>query len=101
MADTLLSPAFLFRFSTNCRHVGKLWPQRSGELGQEYTMPSFGELEGRPRFADFRLAWNEAGLEVQLKVMGKSQEAWCRETRAEDSDGISIWIDTRDAHNIH
>lgn len=64
-------------------------------------MPSFGELEGRPRFADFRLAWNEAGLEVQLKVMGKSQEAWCRETRAEDSDGISIWIDTRDAHNIH
>jgi hypothetical protein len=102
MPESLLSPAFLFRFATSCRHAAKLWPQRAtGNLGTEYALPSFGELEGRRRFADLRMAWNESGLEFQLSVAGKSQEAWCRDTRVEDSDGLSVWLDTRDAHNIH
>lgn len=101
MPDTLLSPAFLFRFSTVCRHAAKLWPGRSGDLGNDYALPSFGELEGRRLFANLCMAWNEEGLELQLSVSGKLQPAWCRETRVEDSDGLSVWIDTRDSHNIH
>ena len=79
-----------------------MWPERRGaELGTEYSLPSFGELEGRHRFADLRMGWNESGLAFELSVSGKAQAAWCRDTRVEDSDGLSIWIDTRDAHNIH
>jgi hypothetical protein len=64
-------------------------------------MASFGELDGRPVFADLRMAWNEKGLALDLRVAGKKQPPWCRESRLEDSDGLQIWIDTRDAHNIH
>lgn len=102
MSEPLLSPAFLFRFATGCRYSAKLWVDRRGsELGAEYQLPSFGELEGRRRFADLRMAWNETGLAIELRVIGKAQAVWCRDTRVEDSDGVSVWIDTRDAHNIH
>jgi hypothetical protein len=102
MPESLLSPAFLFRFSTLCRYAPKMWPERRGaELGIEYALPSFGGLEGHRPFADLRLGWNESGLALTLRVSGKKQATWCRDTRVEDSDGVSIWIDTRDAHNIH
>ena len=64
-------------------------------------MPSFGELEGRPKFADLRCAWSKDGLLFQLRVSGKRQSVWCRASRIEDSDGLHVWIDTRDMHNIH
>jgi hypothetical protein len=64
-------------------------------------MPSFGELEDRPMFADVRLGWNESGLGLSVRVRGKKQSPWCRESRPEDSDGLSLWISTRSTHNIH
>ncbi|HUE72188.1 MAG TPA: hypothetical protein VMP01_14990, partial [Pirellulaceae bacterium] len=32
---------------------------------------------------------------------GKSQPPWCRDSRIEDSDGLQVWIDTRNTQNIH
>lgn len=102
MTEPLLSPAFLFQFSAPCRRADRVWPERGApELDESFALPAFGLLEGRRQYADVRMAWNVSGLSVQLRVTGKSQTAWCRDTRAEDSDGLSLFIDTRDAHNIH
>lgn len=65
------------------------------------ALASFGELEGRPIFADLRASWNESGLSFSVQVSGKGQPPWCRESRLDDSDGLHVWIDTRDTHNIH
>ena len=48
-----------------------------------------------------RAAWNEAGLTFGVRVVGKRQTPWCRENRIDESDGLHIWLDTRDTHNIH
>lgn len=101
MSEALLAPTFLFRFSTPCRYRKKLWAESGIKLSEEYVLPSFGELEGKPLFADLRAAWSEAGLAFVLKVVGKKQAPWCRSSRIDDSDGLQVWIDTRDAHNIH
>jgi hypothetical protein len=102
MSESILSPPFLFRFATQCRHAVELWPARgAGVLGEEYRLPSFAELEGKRSFADLRMGWNEEGLGFELSVIGKSQGIWCRDARVEDSDGLSVWIDTRDTHNVH
>src|SRR5262245_51407667 len=102
MPESLLSPTFLFRFSTTCRRAASVWPNRGAvDLDANYSLPSFGELEGRRKFADFRMAWCDEGLGLTLQVNGKTQACWCRDTRVEDSDGLSVWVDTRDAHNIH
>ncbi len=101
MSESLLAPTFLFRFSVPCHRCEPLWPAKGPELGPEYTLPSFGELEGRPKFADVRAAWSHEGLRFAVHVSGKKQNVWCRSSRPEDSDGLHVWIDTRDTHNIH
>ena len=101
MPDALLAPTFLFRFSTRCIHRKSLWTKRGPQLGEDFRLPSFGQLEGRPVFGDLRAAWNEDGLVFALRVEGKKQTPWCRESRLDDSDGLQLFIDTRDTHNIH
>jgi hypothetical protein len=101
MSEPLLAPTFLFRFSAACRRCDLVWSPRGIKLDERYVLPSFGELEGRPVFADLRAAWSDRGLWFTLRVAGKKQPPWCRETRSDDSDGLQIWVDTRDTHNIH
>jgi hypothetical protein len=101
MSEALLAPTFLFRFAAPCRYRKKLWADSGIKPSAEHVLPSFGELEGKPLFADLRAAWSEKGLAFVLKVVGKKQTPWCRASRIDDSDGLQIWIDTRDAHNIH
>jgi hypothetical protein len=52
-------------------------------------------------FAEVRLAWNELGLGVQVSVKGKDQTPQGNVSRPRDSDGITFWIDTRDARTSH
>jgi hypothetical protein len=101
MTDQLLAPTFLFRFSVPLFYRKELWSAGGAALGEDYRLPSFGELEDRPMYADVRGAWSEQGLAFSVRVEGKKQAPWCRSSRLEDSDGLHLWIDTRDTHNIH
>jgi len=71
------------------------------ELDETYRLVNFAEMEGRPAWADVRGAWSEAGLAMTVATDGKRQPPWCRASRPEDSDGLQLWIDTRNMHNIH
>lgn len=101
MSEPLLAPMFLFRFSAVCQHHDRLWAAKGVQLTKKHVLPSFGEVEGRAVFADVRAAWSESGLSFIVRVGGKKQSSWCRSTRPEDSDGLHVWIDTRDTRNIH
>ena len=101
MNDTLLAPTFLFHFSVPLLRCKKNWTAKGVQLDDTCKLPSFGELEDRPMFADVRAAWNDSGLFFNVRVSGKKQSPWCRGTRLDESDGLHVWIDTRDTHNIH
>lgn len=101
MSNDLMSPTFLFRFAVPCRYRRVVWADGGMTLEPRFRIPSFGELEGKALFADMRAAWNRTGLSLTVRVAGKKQTPWCRAERAEDSDGLHLWIDTRDTHNIH
>ena len=103
MADQLIAPPFLFRFRIPCGSIAKSWSKQDGiALTPRFKVPSFqSELGGQPSFADFRVAWSGEGLFFNLQVRGKKQAPWCRESRLEESDGLTLWIDTRDTHNVH
>jgi hypothetical protein len=92
--SSLLAPSFLFRFAAPCRHAAKL--PSPGALGEEHRLPYFSELDGRRPFADVRLGWSDQGIGLYVRVEGKQQAPWCRDTKIEDSDGIQFWIDARD-----
>jgi hypothetical protein len=102
MAEALITPTMLFRFAAPCWHTKERWTAAAGiALGEKYRLPSFGELGGKKTFADVRLAWNEAGMALNVTVRGKQQPIWCRDSRLDDSDGVQLWIDTRNTQNIH
>jgi hypothetical protein len=58
-------------------------------------------MDGRKIFADVRLAWNEQGIALQVEVRGKDQPPEGDAARARNSDGVTLWIDTRDARTSH
>lgn len=97
----LLAPSFLFRFAAPCHYAADLGPASSGSLEERHRLPCFAELDERRTFAEVRVGWSEVGLAVFLKVDGKKQAPWCRDTKIEDSDGLQLWIDTRDTKNVH
>lgn len=101
MSEPLLPTRFLFRFAAACRYVETPWTAQGATLGEEYRLPSLGELDGRRAFADVRAGWHPKGLVFTVAVTDKRHPLWCRETKPDDSDGLQLWIDTRDTHNIH
>ena len=101
MSDALLPATFLFRFSAPCQHCAAPWTDAGAGLGEEFRLPDLATLDGGPPGPDVRAGWHESGLAVSVRVTGKRQPPWCRENRIDESDGLHLWIDTRDTHNIH
>lgn len=97
---------FLVRVAHPCPYV-KDMPDDSDaadhlvELPESARLRNFAELDGLANFADVRLAWNEFGLGVQVTVTGKDQPPAADADRPRSSDGLSLWIDTRDARSGH
>jgi hypothetical protein len=105
MSQTVVSEipdSLLFRFRLRCRKFNS-GGKEAAELASSHALPLFGEGElpsGKP-FAQLRAGWNEQGMYFWLKVKGKKQSLWCRNTQLLESDGLQIWLDTRDTHNVH
>lgn len=101
MPEPLLPQRLLFRFSLPCFYRRTLWTQQGAALDEKHRLLDLTELEGRAAMAEVRAAWSETGLAFRVHVGGKRQLPWCRANRPEDSDGLQLFIDTRDTHNIH
>jgi hypothetical protein len=99
--DTLLDPTFLFRFEIALQRKALTWTKHGLDLPESCRLPSFGALAGRPLFADVRLAWDTKGIGFWVQTSGKRQLPWCREGRSDVSDGLHLWIDTRNSPDIH
>ncbi len=78
-----------------------MWGPDGAGLDGRHRLIGLAELEDQAGAVDLRAAWSEAGLAFAARVSGKQQPPWCRDSRPEDSDGLHIWIDTRDVHNVH
>ena len=100
----LVPHRFLFRITYPCR-FSKGIPHEKGDrlldLPEVCRMDNFAGMDQARNFADFRLAWNEAGLGVQVEVKGKEQLPQGDAARPRGSDGLTFWLDTRDARGSH
>jgi hypothetical protein len=98
---SLLPPRQFFRFSADVLRSDDIASPKGFSLDERYVLPALGELDGRPAFADVRMAWSPDGLAWQATIDGKTQPPWCRDSRLEDSDGLQVWVDTRGTLNVH
>lgn len=97
----LVDPTILFRFEVRLLTADLTWTKRGLDLSPAHRMPSFAALSGGPIFADLRIGWSHDGIGFSLKVSGKRAMPWCRDTRLDESDGLQIWMDTRNSPSIH
>jgi len=70
-------------------------------LPKSCTLADIGELDGAPAFASLRAAWNSRGLGFRLEVSGKTLPAACDLSSPAESDGLQVWIDTRNTQSVH
>lgn len=100
----LVPNRFLVRVCHPCRYV-KAMPAADGDalldLPETARLDNFAALDGGTNFADVRVAWNELGLGVQVTVTGKDQDPAGDADKPRSSDGLALWIDTRDARSGH
>ena len=106
VANSLIAPRFLFRFAMPVQRRDPIWKAGGVELDESYRLLNLAELDAASAdaersFADVRVAWSPDGLLFNVLVEGKQQPLWCRDSRLPDSDGLSIWLDTRATLNIH
>jgi hypothetical protein len=100
----LVPHRFLFRLAHPCLHVPKM-PRpdddRLLDLPAECRIDNFAAMDEKRDFADVSLAWNELGLGVQVEVRGKENLPQGDASRPRASDGVTLWLDTRDSRTSH
>lgn len=97
----LVNPAALFKLRLACPHRPQLWPPSAAGLDEACRLPPLARLAGVPDLLDLHLAWSEEGLGVRGIARGVGTVRWCHPTRAEDSDGLHLWIATRPTGDSH
>lgn len=103
---TIIPNRFLVRLSHPCPFVAGV-PNQSEDAEHLVDLPdsarlnNFADLDGAANFADVRLAWNDFGLALQALVTGKEEAPAGDAARPWSSDGLMLWIDTRDARSSH
>ena len=96
-----LDPSMLIRLRLQAHRVERRFDSRPEALSDEAILPCLSnELAGHPKFAQVRLAVGTNALFFQCDVQGKKQLPWCRDSRLEDSDGLHVWIDTRNTRDV-
>jgi hypothetical protein len=100
----LVPHRFLLRVSHPCRYLKGIPREdddRLLDLPESCRLENFAAMDGAVNFADVRVAWNEFGLGVQAEVRGKERLPQGDAARPRGSDGLTFWIDTRDARTSH
>lgn len=94
---------FLFRYSIPIPRIDAL-PRKGRKLLKLPTkseLPQFGDLDESEPFGQIAAAWNKRGLAVSATVQGKKHPPRCDQATPAESDGLQVWIDTRNTQSIH
>jgi hypothetical protein len=103
MSVSLLPQSFWFRVALPCPKVEAI-PRSKGrllDLPGTCALPDFRELEGRPSWAKALVGYNASGLGVAFELIDKAGPISPEPGNPSGTDGVQVWIDTRDTRNVH
>ncbi len=70
-------------------------------LSDAHRLPETARLQGVPPWFDARAAWNASGLAFAFTLFDKPGPIDFDPSHPDASDGVQLWIDTRDTRDIH
>ncbi len=94
---------FLFRVTLPVQRIDALPRVKPPvlQLPESCRVPFPALLERRTSFSELRMAWNREGLAISVAVQGTKRPPTAHPDTPDSSDGVRIWIDTRDTRTIH
>ncbi len=101
---SLVPHRFLLRVAHPCLYAKQMPTTKDTrllDLADEHRIDNFAAIDGGKNFADVKLAWNELGIGLQVEVRGKQQLPVGSIERPRGSDGVTLWLDMRDARASH
>jgi hypothetical protein len=104
MRMALVPHRFLFRIAHPCLYQKQMpRPERDRllDLPAECRLENFADMDEAKNFAQVALAWNEFGVGLQVEVRGKENAPVGDVSRPRGSDGVTLWLDTRDSRTSH
>lgn len=96
-----ISPRLLLRVTHPCHPVGRAFEGTFPPLGPAYFLDNLAALNGLTNFADLAVGWNHQGLYFHLVVSEKSLDPCGDPNRIPESDGLTLWIDTKCNRSLH
>lgn len=99
----LIPQSFWFRLALRCPRVEAI-PRPKGrllDLPASCRLPETPRLDGRAPWAEVRVGWNPGGLGVAVEVTDKPGPIAHDPILPDASDGLQLWIDTRDTRDVH
>lgn len=101
----LIPQTLWFRYAFTCLRLEGFPKQGKAPLllglPESCRLPALAPLEGRPAWAEARIAWNPGGLGLEVRVGGRHSPLAPALPTADLNDGIEVWVDTRDTRAIH
>lgn len=97
----VLPPSFLFRYTLPVPHVdpaADLFEAAGPVACFDQLLPL---TDRDPEFGRLAIGWSERGLGVGVEVTGKRQTVYYDVMEPWESDGLGLWIDTRNTGNVH
>ncbi|VTS08950.1 DOMON domain-containing protein [Tuwongella immobilis] len=101
---SLIPARFLLRVVHPCLHVANMPlddDEHLIELPPAAKLDHEPDMDESPHFAELRIGWNAAGIGLTLDVRGKEAPPVGDPDKPRASDGLSLWLDTRDARTFH
>jgi hypothetical protein len=101
---SLVPHRFLLRVAHPCQYakgMPLIKDARLLELSPDYRIDNFAAIDQQKNYAEVAIAWNELGVGLQVEVRGKQQLPIGNPDRPRGSDGVTLWLDTRDARAGH
>lgn len=98
---TLVAPRLLIQVEHLCPKVSSQGAKPFPQLGEKGAIQNHADLAGLKNFAQIRLGWDAHGIHLKAQVQGKKSDPRGEMANPMASDGLTIWIDTRESRQSH
>jgi len=100
---SLIPNAFLVESHQSIHKLPKKPARRASlkSLPNKYTLETLQPLDHFSPFATLSLGWHEDGLQIGCRVEGKKEAPTGDVNQLNSSDGLHLWIDTRNTPGVH
>ncbi|MBD3675419.1 MAG: hypothetical protein HUJ26_18040 [Planctomycetaceae bacterium] len=100
---SLIPNAFLFESQQTIQKLPKKPARRNSlkPLSGKYALDTLQTLDDFTPFARLSLGWHPEGLQIDCRVEGKQGALKCDPDQPTTSDGLHLWIDTRNTPGVH